>query len=418
MAVRVDRGIAGAIRDNPGGIVVQVRHASDLRRASEALRGARDEISALDGGWESAPNLGPGDRNGPTYVSGVAETPAGPALYVDGGFTPEDLLATIPDIVVRHLRVAGVGNAVVASADPRDSLYHLGELAAQVALVLFPPPPTYPEMVRGRRPRIEQRWLDRACEWVIEGLDREETIWAESLVRFPVRVDDAATLFERLPCKGMVKVVCGDPSTRIRAVHANFISGQLAIGAGGPGATDEDLLATIRSLSDLARPFAAEVAYGYISVHPSFRMLQAVPYPTDWCWNGGAAPEQLWNLCDELVLDAFPFQILGPGHLARLQDAGVDLNHQTQLDQRVELLSDGRVGLTIGAPAAWLIDDPARVMATVAPGDIGRQRRNAQLQVAAQQVLRPCLLSRDEARSLERRRARRESGLDSAEDQL
>ena len=50
---------------------------------------------------------------------------------------------------------------------------------------------------------------------------------------------------------------------------------------------------------------------------------------------------------DVVVPDAFPFQILGPGHLHRLRERGHD-------ELEGEPLEDGRVAVTLGDPVDWM----------------------------------------------------------------
>lgn len=399
MPVNVTSALAQAIRDNPGAILIQVQRASDQGAATTALRRARAEIAALDGGWQSAPGLHPGDRNGPTTVSAVAETPDGPMLYIDGGYTPDEVLATIPDIVARHLRDAGVGDAVISSLETTESLDKLSELPNAVVLVLFAPPLSYVAIQDGQRPTISDACLDAAVAWVAEDLDEEDRIWAQTLVTFPVTVGDARSLLAPERRRRSLRIVSGDPTrARIRAAHVSFISGHLALGSGGPAATDDELVLAMESLRSVARQLAAEVAYAYIDFHPRFYVLGTPNVAGDWYSRGGAAPEQLSRLCDEFVQDGFPCQILGAGHLARLARAGVDLRAHPDLCDGPHVLPDGRVELCIGSPSDWL----------VAPSDAGSPRRDPNVPRAAQSLLTPCLLSKDEATTVFRERVRRD----------
>jgi hypothetical protein len=97
VAITVSRGLRKAIDDDPGSIQIEVFGAADVDSAAAALEHAANEIMALDGGWNSAPGLRPGDTNGPTFVSAVVRTSTGVFVTIDGGYTPLQLLATIPD---------------------------------------------------------------------------------------------------------------------------------------------------------------------------------------------------------------------------------------------------------------------------------------------------------------------------------
>lgn len=65
MAIRIRSNLRDSIRQNPGRIWLEVRGADDPAGAERALMQARVDIGKLDGGWQSAPGLSPGDTNGP-----------------------------------------------------------------------------------------------------------------------------------------------------------------------------------------------------------------------------------------------------------------------------------------------------------------------------------------------------------------
>src|SRR2546430_3595880 len=87
--------------------------ASPPASAIAALEAARPRIARLDGGPDSAPGLGPGDRNGPTFVSEVTPTDRGAVLWLDGGETPIELLLTIPALIAEQLEALGVADGRV-----------------------------------------------------------------------------------------------------------------------------------------------------------------------------------------------------------------------------------------------------------------------------------------------------------------
>lgn len=112
-------------------------------------------------------------------------------------------------------------------------------------------------------------------------------------------------------------------------------------------------------------------------------------------YHGGARYDELAVVCDEVVLDAFPFEILSPGHLRRLGSTPTG----------AEPLGRGRVVLSIGEPHAWLIDsttppaDPAKPFT-----GLSARRRDKRIQAAARELLGPCLLTSDQAHALRRER--------------
>jgi hypothetical protein len=100
------------------------------------------------------------------------------------------------------------------------------------------------------------------------------------------------------------------------------------------------------------------------------------------------------EFCDEIVLDAFPYQVLGPGHLARL--GGVPAGARA--------VAAGRVELAVGEPASWLIDPSVD---TYGRRDFSDLRRDPQVQHQARDLLGPCLVRRDDFWALYRARIAR-----------
>lgn len=218
MAVTVSPSVLTWIREDPGGILVQVTKASDPEAAADALRAARADIAALDGGWRSAPGLRPGDTNGPKYVGSVSTTPAGPVLSVDGGYTPTELLETIPDIVARHLAAAGVDNARITV--PRDDgpvTYHLERA---VVLHLYPPVPAVPDEWVSQVP---DGWLAEAAEWVGGDLGDHGELWALTEVQFPLAPADALALLRRRQGSGGCFLAGGEMQARVRAADLSSL---------------------------------------------------------------------------------------------------------------------------------------------------------------------------------------------------
>jgi hypothetical protein len=347
MALTVGRGTESSIRRNRHGIVLQVQRASDPEAATAALSRAGGEIAGLDGGWQSAPGLSPGDRNGPVYVGGVVPTPAGPFLYVDAGETPDELLATIPDIIIRHLRNAGVTRAVVASPQHTDTpLFDKGPvldyLPRAVVLHLYPPPSPM-----GRTPPIDPAWLDEGASWVAEEFDGEAGAWAQALsVVFPIERRSTREVFEQCRRAGIVQVVAGDLDRRIRLLYVEFRGGPpaVAVAGGGPATTDDELMANMDELARIGRRLAPTLGYAHVSVRPTFLGTRT------GTWRGVVDPG---GLHDELVLDAMPWQLLGPGHLRRLDDDGALPLDRDGLGT-VRPVVPGIVELSIGRPAGWL----------------------------------------------------------------
>jgi hypothetical protein len=129
-----------------------------------------------------------------------------------------------------------------------------------------------------------------------------------------------------------------------------------------------------------------------VSILPTFDVFTSASHSTEWSWQGGADSGPFGDhLCDEIVLDAFPYQVLGPGHMARLGDPPAG----------ARALSEGRVELTVGDPASWLIDPSAE---TYGQHDLSSLRRDPQVQHQARRLLGPCLVRQNEFWDLYRSR--------------
>lgn len=149
---------------------------------------------------------------------------------------------------------------------------------------------------------------------------------------------------------------------------------QLAAG----GADDDDsLIELFYELGAIADALAPATACSWIGFDDNVRF--GLPSVTD---SNGASPTLVERCCDEIVIDAFPYQVLGPGHLARLgqSEAG-----DGPLLRSGKQLEGGRVGLRLGEPRAWL-DEPT------AARDAGRRH------------LAGCILTTNEVMDLIRQR--------------
>jgi hypothetical protein len=183
-----------------------------------------------------------------------------------------------------------------------------------------------------------------AATWLTHGLDPQHALWCEvGLVEFSLPAGDLPTFLEQqrrhrrsalvvagrprrdgghepAPTPMDVGWLCGDgPSRAVRtlALCTSPSQSHLALGAGGPGTTDQ-LPGIFDGLRALARHLAGDMAYGFVDLSPSFLRFAGARHPLE-------------PFCDEAVFDGFAFQVLGPGHLDRLggappgaQPVGVD----------------------------------------------------------------------------------------------
>jgi len=373
------------IRKNPGGIVMQVQGVSDRDAATAAL-------------WKAVPEIA---KLGTRYLSPVLPAGTGPFIMIDGADMPFDILCTIPDIIARHLRDAELDEATIAPGTQQGPLVDRGlvlqALPKAVVALLYPPPPDR----YGHFARIPQEWFDTAVAWVRAGLDPEVDLMASvDSVQFPVAPDAAADLLAECQKAGVNTVVAvgGELSQRIRGVLGGAFFTyvpSLAIGAGGPAASDAELAELVGELSGLVRSLADQLGYGVVSVEPTFGNLAGSPHGTEWSIYEGIRGGSFPDLCDEVVLDAFPYQVLGPRHLERLGG----------LPEGARRLPGGRAELAIGEPGDWLFSESAIEARIARPWElVGSRRAKAGIEEEARRLLAPCLGQEPEVSSLKQAR--------------
>jgi hypothetical protein len=337
----------------------------------------------------------------PNHVGEVVVAPSGPFLFVDAAKVAERLVRTIPDIVARRLAEAGVSDAVVAPADREGPLIQLSLVPRAVVLRLYPPPP----VERHTDAEMPLPWLDEAWSWVSEGLDADSDVMAKiSLVEFRLAAAEApAFLYQSHRARAQsAMVVSGDLEGHLRGASAFLCYDEpnLILAGGGPAATDDDMVALVERFQEVARRLAPSLAYAFVSIAPTFGTLAFPSQSTDWSRQGGVKSSPLVDqLCDEIVLDAFPYQVLGPGHVARL--GGVPPGASS--------LAGGRVELAVGDPASWLFDPSAD---TYGRRDLSALRRDPQVQHQARRLLSPCLVRMEEFWDLYRSRIAHNDDLD------
>lgn len=388
--MRVARGLLSHIRKNPGGIVIQVQGVSDREAATAAL-------------WKAVPEIA---KLGTRYLSPVLPAGTGPFIMIDGADMPFEVLRTIPDVIARHLNEAGLDEATIAPGTVQGPLVDRGlvlqALPKAVVALLYPPPPDR----YGHFARIPREWFDTAAAWVRTGLDPEADLMASVVsVQFPVASDAAAKLLAECQAAGVDSVVAvgGDLSQRIRGVCGGAFFTyvpSLAIGAGGPAASDAELVELVGELSGLVRSLADQLGYGVVSVEATFGNLSVSRHATEWSAYEGF-PDSFPDLCDEVVLDAFPYQVLGPRHL----------EHFGGLPEGARRLPGGRAELTIGEPGDWLFSESAIEARLARPGElVGSRRAKPGIEEEARRLLAPCLAKAPELSSLKRARHQRIGG--------
>ncbi|HEY2813457.1 MAG TPA: hypothetical protein VGJ03_08350 [Acidimicrobiales bacterium] len=345
MGVRVGRQARERIAAAAGTFAIQVRQASDLGAAISALQLARVDILGL------ATGINPTGSNASSSprpsVSPVVNAPGGPMLLLEHVAATRDALASIPDVVVRRLEKAAVANATIEVPLTGGSLDRLDAVPNAVILRLFP-------SARGGVTALPPDWIDIAAEWVTGDIGDDEPVAMRVLgVEFAVAgAEVAGVMHECALARAWCDSVNGDLSDRVRTASLTFGRlPHLALAAAGPRVDNAGLLARFHLLQEITRELAADVAYACIDFEPTLEGVGTGLSPSGWQSQGGAPPNTVAReLLDERVPDAFPYQVLGPGHLARLADHSLPLEH----------LGDGRAEVNVEHPRSWLIANPER----------------------------------------------------------
>src|SRR4029079_10954544 len=129
--------------------------------------------------------------------------------------------------------------------------------------------------------------------------------------------DVSSVLHECGVARAWCDAVNGELADRLRIASLTFGRlPHLALAAGGPGVDGGGLIARFRLLQEIARELAADVAYGCIDFEAAFDGLALGLSPVRWHAQGGAPPNVVAReLLDDRVPDAYPYQVLGPGHV-------------------------------------------------------------------------------------------------------
>lgn len=332
MGIRIAPRAADLASDLAGRFVVLVTGASDTGAALAGLDAARTAL--LDLGTT---------RKGPSTLSPVVLSPKGPLLRVAGLDLGDDALQSVPGVVADALSEAGVVTATVEVLEPKGPLDRLDQTADAAVLRVFP----HPTGVDGVLP---PRWLDVAAEWALgDSAPREKVALRLLGAPFTVTASDAAaTLHAAAKAHAWCDLVHGDLAQRVRSASITFgHAPHLALAAGGPGCDVHALLARFDLLCELAHDLGDGVAYACVDLEATFGAVGAGLALDGWRANGGASPNAVaGQVGDIAVPDAYPYQVLGPGHEARRASLG--------LPPLGEPLDDGRFEVVLGDPMDWL----------------------------------------------------------------
>jgi hypothetical protein len=362
MAVTIEPGSPTRLRRSPTGFVVRVDAGDPDQVAAcrEALGLTRARLLGLD---DPDPELGLDprhDRNEVAHVSPVMATPAGAAIYVDGGHVSPRRLVQVLDWAVEDLHQQGVEDAVVAVPTPSVALEQVWEQRsgprlelAHVPVVALTPPPAPPE------------WADAAIAWLVDDPALVAAGVTALVVSQEFAVDSGDVLnvlaLDRPELSDTRTVLVGDPSTGVRFATYENRRGCYVLSLGSSGNAVKDAQSSANWLIGIAERLAGSCSYAFIEF-PAGSPLDLQEGPP------GRPPRfDHMDVLDEVALDAFPFQVLGPGHLRRLGAL-----------PEARPLAAGRVAWTLGSLSEWTDD-----------------RRATQLRALGRTMLAPILLDRD-----------------------
>jgi hypothetical protein len=242
--------------------------------------------------------------------------------------------------VAHALTRAGAGTGRVEVLEARGPLDDLDHTAGAAVLRVFPTP-------AGADGVLPAQWLDLAAEFAL-GDAKPGDLVAIRLLGAPFSVaasDAAATLHAANAARTWCDLVRGDLRRRVRSASVTYgRAPHLALAAGGPQCDVSALLARFELLCELARDLRG-VVYACVDFEPTFGAIGAGLSTAGWRAHGGASPNAVAaELGDSAVPDAFPYQLLGPGHLARRNGRG----------PLGSPLDDDRTELRLGDPLDWL----------------------------------------------------------------
>ncbi|MEU0571886.1 hypothetical protein ABZ297_41700 [Nonomuraea sp. NPDC005983] len=373
MPIIVSEEVAAALQPEAT-VVLAVRSPHPVH---DALRSALFDIAALNGGWPAAHDSS--GRDGPKYVSGPVPVPGGGLVLLDVGWTPVDLLRTIPALLARSLRAAGISNASVELPPHIGARYAAARERGPAARAWLRGPmsfsPGLGSSVPGNPPPLVSTagwFLDVAGEWLRE---RGDPVGVIVSVETPLTWDTIADTAAAVLAAGQpMAVVTGDLTAAGAVARQYGAVPEASITEARPGWDGADVAAAMLAQRQVLRAAADNLVWAGAAAGRSARYL----LEPRWVPDGAGDRPDVELLGDLAVPDALWYQILSVGHLDRLGGPPPGA---------VEL-PGGRVELTVGDPEQWLPGHPDR------PALLTRAR----------DLLAPCLLDPAEAFSLSRER--------------
>lgn len=385
MAIEIDSRATEETEHGSGDLVLMVTECANLVAAARAVRDLVADIWEMPNDLQLLEPDNPNIKPGPHFVSGPHGAPGGVYFYLDGHSLLAKALASIPSVLAGHLRRRGVTEAkivVPVRAEPPQ----VASARPGVLLYLLPEPGS---------PGLPAAWRDAAAEWLSQATS---SVYVDKDF-FSFRLGVPAAQQVASQALSWVRLVGADRNWALRGANIKPPPGTpfVALGIGGAGAA-ADVVRAAEQLIEIGRPLAREAAYAFVAIDPALVALTdpewgqehfGPPVPTsdapgavrrargdhyaardNW---GPPTPRRhplmptsqdipqapthgAFEFPQALVVDAFPWQVIGPRHVARMGG----------LPHGARPISQDRWEFTIGNLSDWA--DPAQAAATIATG--------------------------------------------------
>lgn len=324
------------------------------------------------------PEIGSEARRGDdsiNFVSEVMRTPEGPLVVMDAKSLSRAQLGAILDRLVAVAEELGLTSGILEVPRAGRLVEDLGRARTGVVGSVMPPPELSASWASES---IPEDWLEVAASW-LRGAAFEPLVVEVVAVEARISWDDLDRYLHANRRSGF-RVSCGSVATGLRTVNAQAeVYTRLSFLAVNESWTPSEQAQEANDLLAHVRRCAPGAASGYVTPTQRPRLVGGgeVDVPSRDL-PGGDGHQFVCKTSDIQLIDAFWYQLLGPGHLDRTGPLAGARD-----------LGDGKVELMWGDFAEWL--EPGRA---------------AELRNAGRTVLAPCFLSVDEVLALRRRRGR------------
>jgi hypothetical protein len=314
---------------------------------------------------------------GVAYVSEVMPTPDGPMVFFDAKGMSGAELGQVLEALVRVARDVGLTTGRI-EVPPDGQLIDDLELADRAVIGAALPPPDHTQV---RPPHhLPGSWRDVAAEWLRE-TGRDPLVAEIVAVEASLGWDQLdAYLGSEGTARGF-RVSSGTMADGVRTLfqdvggytRQSFLATRLSM-------SSDEMEREADSIRRRLRSMAVDLACAYVTPANSAGQFGRGELDLPGAPNAypGGVNRKLRHLSNIQVLDAFWYQVLGPGHLDRIGPL-----------PGAEPIGHGKVELVLGDFRDWL--DPERAK---------------ELREHGRSLLGPCFLGQDEARAiLDARRA-------------